>query len=122
MTAAIVWMIVVAYLVVAVAYARGRIRHWYRTGSDIDFTDGVDRMAATLAALGLGLIWPVSMLAAELRQWMCRPVDVDLERMERLRSDYQDWRAKERQATAEEDRRLAKDIADTLDELLRGRR
>lgn len=121
MTAFIVWTSVLSYLLITLVFARNRILHWHKDPSSlVDITDSTDRMLSSLAAISLGLIWPVALIFFALRDWLWKPADRDAERLNRLRADHRDWKQKAYDRTAtNEERRMAADIANTLADIIK---
>lgn len=121
MTALIAWTSFIGYLTVTMLFARNRIQHWHKDQDALlDSSNPGDRMVAAIAAVSLGLIWPLAVLFFGLRDWLWKPADRDRERLERLRSDERDWRMKAYdRAASEDDRRMAADIANTLSDIVR---
>ena len=123
MTTAIVLACVAAYLTTAVLFARSRIVKWSNDPQSLMYeADGGDRVAGTMAALGLGLIWPAALLFLRFRDWMWRPVDKAEARRERLNDDLANWMLRFRNSTDEAEKRMAYDIVETLRDLLREQR
>lgn len=115
------WMITAAYLVGTVIFARAKLRHWHKVSTLINYDDSGDRTMAALAALGLGLIWPIAGAFQVLARWLWKPVDRDVARQEQLRQDRDAWRRRAQSSTDEQERATAAAIVETLDDLLRER-
>lgn len=115
------WLITIAYLAGTVLFARAKLRHWHKVSTLIDYDDGGDRTMAALAALGLGLIWPLAAGFQFFARWLWKPVDRDVARREQLRKDRDSWRHRAVTATDEQERATAAAIVETLDDLLRER-
>jgi len=115
------WLIPVAYLATAAIYARLRLRRIARTTELLDPDDPFDRGILGLIGLGIGLVWPVAIVWDLVVAWLLRPADADQARVERLEADLAAWRAK-RHAGSEDERRMANDIVESLQEALAAER
>lgn len=114
-------LITAAYLAGTVVFARSRLRHWHKTSDLLDRDDGFDRVSYALAALGLGLVWPLALGFLRLSRWLWKPVDRDVARREQMRQDREAWRQRARTSTDEQERATATAIVETLDDLLKER-
>lgn len=72
----VIWALIVAYLAGLVTFARFLLRRWHKAGT-FDAASGFERVSTTLGAVGLGLIWPLSLGFLHLSDWLLRPVDRD---------------------------------------------
>lgn len=109
------------YLVAGAVYARSLIGVWTRDPKStvrVD-DDGGDRAMTAMGALALGLVWPLTMGFRRLRDWLWRPIDRNAERVKRLEADRDEWYVREHNSTTDEERRMARDIRTTLDDVLR---
>lgn len=81
----------------------------------------------TAAAVLCGVFWPIlaafmllrDFVARPISRWLWRPVVEAEERMERLEVDREAWRVKRRDATTDEERRMASDVIESLDDIIR---
>ena len=82
-----------------------------------------------LAVVG-GLFWPIGLaytavrrlVVAPIHTWLWRPVDQRRARLERLRADLDLWAEKARRASSDDERRMARDVVESLTEIIRSAR
>lgn len=111
--------ITLAYFAVGLIHARRLVNRWSQDPDALcSDGDGFERTSAALGALGMGLIWPLSMAFDLLRAWLWKPADRREARFEQLRKDRDDWRQREHSAETEQERQMARDIGKTLDDIL----
>lgn len=125
MNALLNWVAPAVYLVIAALFARATLRRWVRQGTalgdPIDLTSATDRWGLTVCAALVGVFWPVVLAAFGVMKWLWRLAEQDLARIKRLEDDLAAWRSKRNQGTAAE-QRMARDIVETLEELLKSGR
>jgi hypothetical protein len=125
-TLLIVLSSIAAYLAAGGAYGRRWLAHerhatWEIGSSPSPKYDGDDRSVLAALAAVVALFWPFHSTFVVLAGWLWKPSDRADERADRLKADLANWRKREADAATDDERRMATDIADTLQDLLRGR-
>lgn len=121
-SAIIGWLITAGYLGTGLVFARASIRRWKadpKSMLNYSTADNSDRALAALAALALGLIWPVALAFHALKDWLWKPADRDTARLDQMVADRDHWREQARDAPTEQERATARTIVETLDDLIK---
>ncbi|MFD5089353.1 hypothetical protein ACFWMR_02035 [Amycolatopsis thailandensis] len=107
------------YLAAAAHYARSRVRFWAQHGFvfDVHLSSDHRRWQLAVLAVGAGLVWPLFVIGTGAVKWLWGIADRDQNRIARLEADVALWHSK-RNVGSEDERRLARDIANTLQEAL----
>lgn len=115
MSAVIGWGVLVGYLLAGLKTARVMHLRWYR--QDGQPVDEFDASMWALAALGLGLIWPLVLLFFGMRRVVEQPAVRWQERQDQLRADRAEWQRKTYSRDPEE-QRMAQEILKVLDDAI----
>lgn len=118
---------ITAYLAAASLTARRAVNRLSQTEPARNQSTGSWHAENTTVSVVCGLLWPLVVLAVVARDFVIRPVSAWLwkpvhereARVARLEEDLQAWRGKRRDAAGDDDRRMASDVIESLEDILR---
>jgi hypothetical protein len=121
MTALFAWIAVAAgWTFVALMFARSTLLRWSKSTGNlgVDVDDKVELGIATIGAIAMGLIWPLTLGFYGLRSWMVKPAEAQNAKNKQMFQDREDWYHTSLYSDDPQERETAKLLVKTLDDLL----